>query len=359
MSSRNIPKRNATGAFATPIDPPQLRAHPRAHQEQDGNENLIDETAKMAKKLTESPSQTQCVFGNEDIAPGTSIAGVSGRLGDPKLASMRKMVLDSVPEGSQVKIIYIVTKEDGNNDLRAGIADNAAAARAGSSEVGRFVQRNNAVQDRIRARVHQHRLGENHDEEDEDVSPRPRKRRRASCRVSPLHMSPGGLKIKQEDEDEEEEQIKEEADDEIQEEVDDEVKEEVDDEVKEEVDDEFKEEIYNEFNEEVDDEALFYPAPNEVTNRSISSSHDMHRATFSLDSPHFDTSFLSSVRTAHQTNTSDSNNNGDEEDDEELVQVRYTGDYFENFYNAYAAAFPSEGLPPYRRWDDLPLPRLR
>ncbi|KXH65005.1 hypothetical protein CNYM01_13626 [Colletotrichum nymphaeae SA-01] len=343
MSSHNIPKRNATGAFATPTDPPQLRAHPRAHQQQDGNENLIDETAKMAKRLTEGPSQTQCVFGNEDIAPGTSIAGVSGRLGDPKLASMQKMVLDSVPEGSQVKIIYIITKEDGNDDLRAGIADNAAAAQAGPSEAGRFVQQNNAVQDRTRAQVHQHRQGGNYDEEDEDMSPRPRKRRRASCRVSPLHMSPRGLKTEQEDDEEEEEQIKEEPDDEI----------------KEEVDDEFKEEIDDEFKEEVDDEALFFTAPDEVINRSISSPHAMHRTTPSLCSPHFRIGFPFSVRTVQQTNASASNSGGDEDGDEESGPVRYNGDPFENFYTLYAAAFPSEDLPPYRRLDDVYLPRLR
>ncbi|KXH47116.1 hypothetical protein CSIM01_13210 [Colletotrichum simmondsii] len=260
MSSHNIPKRNATGAFATPIDPPQLRANPRAHQQQDGNENLIDETAKMAKRLTEGPSQTQCVFGNDDIAPGTSIAGVSGRLGDPKLASMQKMVLDSVPEGSQVKIIYLITKikEDGNNDLRAGTADNAAAAHVGPSEVDRFVQQNNAVQDRTRAQVHQHRQ-----------------------------------------------------------------------------------------------------APDDDITRSIPSSHAMHRATLSLDSPHFDTSFHFSVRIAQQTNASNSNSDGDEEDDEGLVRVRYNGDPFENFFTAYAAAFPSEDLPPYRRLDDVYIHRLR
>ncbi|KAJ0315426.1 hypothetical protein COL5a_011983 [Colletotrichum fioriniae] len=269
MSSHNIPKRNATGAFATPIDPPQLRAHPRDHQQQDGNENLIDETAKMAKRLTEGPSQTQCVFGNEDIVPGTSIAGVSGRLGDPKLASMQKMVLDSVPEGSQVKIIYLITKEDGNNDLRAGIINNAAAAQAGPSEAGRIVQQNNAVQDRTRAQALQNRQGEDHDEEDEDVSLRPRKRRRASCRVSPLHMSLRGLKAEQEDE---ESEIKEEADDEVK--------------------------------EEVDDEALFFAAPDEVINRSISSSHAMHRTTPSLYGLPSGNSFPSSTRTAQHINRS-------------------------------------------------------
>lgn len=175
------------------------------------------------------------------------------------------------------------------------------------------------------------------------MSPRPRKRRRASCRVSPLHISPRGLKTEQEDDEEEEEQIKEEADAEI----------------KEEVDDEFKEEVDDEFKEEADDGALFFPAPDQVIHRSISSPHAMHRTTPSLYSPHFDTSFLSSVRTAQQTNASESNNAGGEDDDDESVQVRHTGDYFENFYNAYAAAFPSEDLPPYRRWDDLPLPRLR
>ncbi|KAK1469611.1 hypothetical protein CMEL01_01378 [Colletotrichum melonis] len=336
MSSHSIPKRNATGAFATPIDPPQLRAHPRAHQQQDGNENLIDETAKMAKRLNESPSQTQCVFGNEDIVPGTSIAGVSGRLGDPKLASMRKMVLDSVPEGSQVKIIYLITKENENNDLRAGTANNAAATQAGPSEVGRFVQQNNAVQDRTRAQVHQHRQGEDHDEEDEDVSLRPRKRRRASCRVSPLHISPRGLKTEQEDEEESEKQIKGEVDDEFKEEVDDEVK------------------------EEVDDEALFFAAPDEVINRSFSSTHAMHRTTPSLYGLPSGNSFPSSTRTAQHINPSDDNDDGDEDDGEEPVQVRYTGGYFDNFFAAYDAAFSAEDPYPYlRSLDDLDFPGLR
>ncbi|KAI3531828.1 hypothetical protein CSPX01_13899 [Colletotrichum filicis] len=340
MSSHNIPKRNATGAFATPIDPPQLRAHPRAHQQQDGNENLIDETAKMAKRLTEGPSQTQCVFGNEDIVPGTSIAGVSGRLGDPKLASMQKMVLDSVPEGSQVNIIYLITKENENNDLRAGTANNAAAAQAGPSEVGRFVQQNNAVQDRTRAQVHQHRQGEDHDEEDEDVSLRPRKRRRASCRVSPLHISPRGIKTEQEDEEESEKQIKEEVDDEV--------------------DDEFKEEVDDEFKEEVDDEALFFAAPDEVINRSFFSTHAMHRTTPSLYGLPSGNSFPLSTRTAQQINPSDDNDDGDEDDGEEPVQVRYTGSYFDNFFAAYDAAFSAEDPYPYlRSLDDLDLPGLR
>ncbi|KAK1717288.1 hypothetical protein BDP67DRAFT_487681 [Colletotrichum lupini] len=348
MSSHNIPKRNATGAFATPIDPPQLRAHPRAHQQQDGNENLIDETAKMAKRLTEGPSQTQCVFGNEDIAPSTSIAGVSGRLGDPKLASMQKMVLDSVPEGSQVKIIYLITKENENNDFRAGTDNNAAAAQAGPFEVGRFVQQNNAVQDRTRAQVHQHRQGEDNDEEDEDVSLRPRKRRRASCRVSPLHISPRGLKTEQEDEEESEKQIKEEVDDEV------------DDEFKEEVDDEFEEEVDDEVKEEVDDEALFLAAPDEVINRNFSITHAMHRTTPSLYGLPSGNSFPSSTRTAQQINPSDDNDDGDEDDGEEPVQVRYTGSYFDNFFAAYDAAFSAEDPYPYlRSLDDLDFPGLR
>ncbi|KAK1715553.1 uncharacterized protein BDZ83DRAFT_655727 [Colletotrichum acutatum] len=328
MSSQIIRKRNATGAFATPIDPPQLRAHPRAHQQKDDNENLIDETAKMAKRLTEGPSQTQCVFGNEDIAPGTSIAGVSGRLGDPKLASMQKMVFDSVPEGSQVKIIYLITKikEDGNNDLRAGTANNAAAAQAGPSEVNRFVRQNNPVQDRARAQAHQHIQGEDHDEEDEDVSLRPRKRRRASCRVSPLHMSPRGLKTEKEDEEEREELIKEEVDDE----VDDEVKEEVDDEVK----------------EEIDDEALFFAAPDEVINRSISSSYAMHRMTPSLYGLLSGNSFPSPARTAQPTNASDNNDDSNEDDGEESFQVRYTGGFFEDYFVAHAGAFPTKDPDP-------------
>ncbi|KAK1471612.1 hypothetical protein CCUS01_06096 [Colletotrichum cuscutae] len=340
MSSHNIPKRNATGVFATPIDPPQLRAHTRAHQQQGGNGNLVNETAKMAKRLTEGPSQTQCVFGNEDIAPGTSIAGVSGRLGDPKLASMRKMVLDSVPEGSQVKIIYLITKENENNDLRAGTANNAAAAQAGPSEVGRFVQQNNAVQDRTRAQVHQHRQGEDHDEEDEDVSLRPRKRRRASCRVSPLHISPRGLKTEQEDEEESEKQIKEEVDYEV--------------------DDEFKEEVDDEVKEEVDDEALFFTEPDEVINRSLTSTHAMHRTTPSLYGLPSGNSFPSSTRNARQINPSDDNDDGDEDDGEEPVQVRYTGGYFDNFFAAYDAAFSAEDPYPYlRSLDNLDFPGLR
>ncbi|EXF84275.1 hypothetical protein CFIO01_09910 [Colletotrichum fioriniae PJ7] len=390
MSSHNAPRRNAAEALTGPIDATQSRAYPCAHQPQNNVENLVSEAANVATKLTQGPFQTQCVFGNEDVVPGTSVAGVSGRLGDPKLASMQKMVLDSVPEGSQVKIIYIITKENGNNDLRAGTANNAAAAQAGPSEVDRFVQQNNAVQDRIRAQIRQHRQGEDHEEENEDSSLRPRKRRRASCRVSSLHMSPRGLKTEQEDGEKDDIDVKPEHDtarsvpqsikyeEENLEEHSGEdrgfsqqqiapgstqlspaemlahVRRErlmLDHEQEEEREEQAREQVDNEVNEETDLEALFFAAPDDVINRSIPGSHAMPRMTPSLRGLPWGNSFASPARIAQQTNASDNNYDGNKDDGKESLRMRYTGGLFEDSFVRHAGTSPAED--PYSRLQSL------
>ncbi|KAK1654923.1 hypothetical protein BDP81DRAFT_389933 [Colletotrichum phormii] len=393
----SAPRRIAYEVFATPIDLPRRIAQPFPHDYQrgqreaqaqekvDNNEKIVGETARMAETLTKGASQTQCVFSDEDVIPGTSIAGVSGRLGDAKLVSMQRMVMDSVPKGSQVKIIFIISKENGNNG-QAGAANNAVAAEAGPADNDRIVQGDNAVQDRIRVQIRQHGRGQaggiqaDENDEEDDISPRPRKRRRlgtpfprASRRaMAPMHVSPGDVKA-EEDEDEDN-SVKNEGEN----------LEERDEENggppqqqgipgfallspaemlatarRERLmhgDEQIKDEPKKEVKEENDAEALFFSTPDEVIDR-FSRSHPslqaMDRETRSLYG--LPSSFPSPARPAHASQQNNASDNDDGDDDnnnnneEESFQTRYAGISFDEFLAGHAGPFSSED----------PYPRLR
>ncbi|KAK1672803.1 hypothetical protein BDP55DRAFT_770620 [Colletotrichum godetiae] len=390
----SAPRRSAYEAFAAPIDHPRRIAQPfphdyqrgqreaRAQEKTDNSEKIVGETAKMAETLTEGASQTQCVFSDEDIIPGTSIAGVSGRLGDAKLVSMQRMVMDSVPEGSQVKIIYIISKKENDNNGQVGAANNAAAAEAGPADNDRIVLLNNAVKDRIRAQIRQRGGGQaDEDDEEDGISQRPRKRLRLGTpflRVSrramaPMHVSPGDVKA-EEDEDEEN-SVKHEG--ENLEEHDEENGEPSQQQGipgfallspaemlatarrerlmhgEEQIKHELKEEVDEEVKEENDAEALFFSIPNEVIyrfSRSHPSLRAMGRETRSLY--RLPSSFPSPARpahTAHQNNISDNDNGDDDNNEEQYFQTRYAGVPFDEFLAGHAGPFLDEDPYPLLR----------
>ncbi|OHE91776.1 hypothetical protein CORC01_12903 [Colletotrichum orchidophilum] len=165
MSSRRAPKRKALFGLS---DLHTSHSHPHPQQEDD---KLANETSKILKTLTESTSHTQCVFSDEDVIPDSTLVGVSGRLGDTKLASMQKMVTDSIPEGTQVKIIYVISK-----------IDNGPQAKDYDDPI--FIE-NYIIKESIRGQIRQHEQNQAEEDDEEDFPPQPKKLRRGTASSVP------------------------------------------------------------------------------------------------------------------------------------------------------------------------------